>query len=38
VSKLEDDLTVYPPPEDEYGGPDFASLPEETSTVDDQPL
>jgi CBS domain-containing protein len=38
VSKVEDDLTIYPPPEDEYGGGDFASLPEETSTIDDQPL
>ena len=38
VRKVEDDLTIYPPPEDEYGGGDFASLPEETSTVDDQPL
>ncbi|HLG85546.1 MAG TPA: CBS domain-containing protein [Bradyrhizobium sp.] len=38
VSKVKDDLTIYPAPEDEYGGGDFASLPEETSTVDDQPL
>jgi CBS domain-containing protein len=38
VSKVEDDLTIYPAPEDEYGGGDFASLPEETSTVDDQPV
>ncbi len=29
---------TYPPPEDEYGGGDFVSLPEETSTEDDQPL
>jgi len=38
VSKVEDGLTIYPPPEDDYGGGDFASLPEETSTADDQPL
>jgi CBS domain-containing protein len=38
VSKVEDDLTTYPPPEDEYGGGDFASLPEETSTAEDQPI
>jgi CBS domain-containing protein len=38
VSKVKDDLTIYPAPEDEYGGGDFASLPEEPSTVDDQPL
>ena len=38
VGKVQDELTVYPPPEDEYGGGDFASLPEETSTADDQPL
>ncbi len=38
VTKVEDGLILYPPPEDEYGGGDFASLPEETSTVDDQPL
>jgi len=38
VSKVEDGLTIYPAPEDEYGGGDFASLPEEPSTADDQPL
>ena len=38
VRKVENDLTIYPAPEDEYGGGDFASLPEETSTADDQPL
>jgi len=38
VSRVEDDLTIYPAPEEDYGGGDFASLPEETSTVDDQPL
>ena len=38
VKKVEDGLTIYPAPEDEYGGGDFASLPEETSTADDQPL
>lgn len=38
VSKVQDDLTILPAPEEEYGGGDFASLPEETSTVDDQPL
>jgi len=38
VRKVKDDLTIYPAPEDEYGGGDIASLPEETSTVDDQPL
>ena len=38
VSKVEDGLTIYPPSEDDYGGGDFVSLPEETSTADDQPL
>lgn len=38
VTRVEDGLTIYPAPEDEYGGGDFASPPEETSTVDDQPL
>jgi hypothetical protein len=38
VSKVEDDLTIYPAPEEEYGGGDFVSLQEETSGADDQPL
>jgi CBS domain-containing protein len=38
VRRVEDDLTIYPAPEEEYGGGDFVSLPEETSTADDQPL
>jgi CBS domain-containing protein len=38
VRKVVDDLTIYPAPEDEYGGGDFVSLPEETSTADDQSL
>ena len=38
VSKVEDDLTVYPASEEEYGGGDFVSLQQETSTADDQPL
>jgi CBS domain-containing protein len=38
VTRVEDGLTIYPAPEDEYGGGDFASPPEETSTIDDQPL
>jgi CBS domain-containing protein len=38
VSKVKNDLSIYPAPEDEYGGGDFASLPEETSTADDQSL
>ena len=38
VSKVEDDLTIYPAPEEDYGGGDFVSPPEETSTADDQPL
>jgi CBS domain-containing protein len=38
VRKVVDDLTIYPAPEDEYSGGDFVSLPEETSTADDQSL
>jgi CBS domain-containing protein len=38
VSKVEDGLTIYPAPEEDYGGGDFVSLPEETSKADDQPL
>jgi CBS domain-containing protein len=38
VRNVEDNLTIYPAPEEEYGGGDFVSLPEETSTSDDQPL
>ena len=38
ATRVEDGLTIYPAPEDEYGGGDFASPPEETSTVDDQPV
>ncbi len=29
---------AHPPPEDEFGGGDFCSLEEETSTDDDKPL
>ena len=38
VSMVEDDLTIYPAPEEAYGGGDFVSLQEETSGADDQPL
>ncbi len=40
VKKVEDLLykVTYPPPEEDYGGGDFVSLPQETSTEDDQPL
>jgi CBS domain-containing protein len=38
VSKVKDELTIYPAPEEDYGGGDFVSLPEETSTAGDQPL
>lgn len=38
VHKVEDDLTVYPASEADYGGGDFVSLPEEATTADDRPL
>src|SRR5262249_44766652 len=38
VIRVEDELTIYPAPEEDYGGGDFVSLPEETSKADDQPL
>lgn len=40
VKGVEDQLSKvsYPPPEEDYGGGDFVSLPEELSTTDDEPL
>ncbi len=41
VTKVEDQLfdrADYPPPEEDYGGGDIASLQEEPSTMDDEPL
>jgi CBS domain-containing protein len=40
VKRVEDRLSkvIYPPPEEDYGGGDFVSLQEESSTVDDEPL
>lgn len=40
VRRVEDHLerVSYPPPEEDYGGGDFVSLQEETSTADDQPF
>jgi CBS domain-containing protein len=38
VKQVKDELTIYPAPEEDYGGGDFVSPQEETSTLDDQPL
>ena len=41
VKKVEESLynrADYPPPEEDFGGGDFVSLQEETSTTDDEPL
>jgi CBS domain-containing protein/ribosomal protein S17 len=40
VNRVEDRLSkvTYPPPEEDYGGGDFVSLQEESSTADDEPL
>lgn len=38
VDRVEDQLSTYPPPEEDYGGGDFVSLQEESSTEDDEPL
>jgi CBS domain-containing protein len=38
VRQVHDHLWIYPPPEEDFGGGDFVSLQEETSTEDDQPL
>ena len=40
VKRIDDQLIkiAHPPPEEDYGGGDFVSLPEEISTADDEPL
>jgi BON domain len=38
VRHVHDDLRSYPPPEEDFGGGDIASLQEQTSTTDDAPL
>lgn len=38
VRQVQDGLCSYPPPEDDLGGGDFASLQEEPPTADDAPL
>lgn len=40
VNRVEDQLcnVTYPPPEEDYGGGDFVSLQEESSTTNDEPL
>jgi len=38
VKDVRDDMWIYPPPEEEFGGGDLASLEAEPSTDDDQPL
>lgn len=38
ASKSDEPNATQPPPEEDYGGGDFASLDEEPSTDDDQPL
>jgi CBS domain-containing protein len=38
VTKVQDHLWLYPPPEEDLGGGDIASLQEQASTEDDQPL
>ena len=38
VKQVHDELFSYPPPEEDFGGGDFASLQEQPSTTDDAPL
>jgi CBS domain-containing protein len=38
VESVRDNLFMVPPPEEELGGGDFASLQEQPSTIDDEPL
>jgi CBS domain-containing protein len=38
VNKVRDHLILSPPPEEDLGGGDFASLQEQPSTTDDEPL
>ncbi len=38
VRRVRDHLSLYPPPEEDFGGGDFVSLQEEPSTTDDEPL
>jgi CBS domain-containing protein len=38
VKQVHDELCRYPLPEEEFGGGDFVSLPQEPSTTDDVPL
>lgn len=38
VKNVQDHLWIYPPPEEDLGGGDIASLQEQASTEDDQPL
>jgi CBS domain-containing protein len=38
VRQVHDQLCIYPPPEEEFGGGDFVSLQQEPPTVDDAPL
>lgn len=38
VRQVHDELSNYPPPEDDLGGGDFVSLQEQPSTIDDIPL
>jgi CBS domain-containing protein len=38
VTKVRDRLSLYPPPEEDFGGGDFVSLQEQPSTMDDEPL
>ena len=38
VRKVRDRLSLYPPPEEDFGGGDFVSLQEQPSTMDDEPL
>ncbi len=38
VRQVQDELCSYPPPEEDLGGGDIASLEREPSTIDDEPL
>jgi CBS domain-containing protein len=38
VKRVIDNLSTYPPPEEDLGGGDFASLQQQPSTTDDEPL
>jgi hypothetical protein len=38
VKQVQDELCSYPPPEEDLGGGDIASLEREPSTIDDEPL